>query len=232
MKFNIPLTVQRPGETTDQWLARDAQAKKAKEDWHAGKAMRELLGHGAEPEPDWNTWNPLFSTSTLSPFKPLQTPPPWLQDRLPPPITWRPPQPIEVSPPGTPPEFPWWQAPATTPNPIFSEAAPAQPTVVYPDGQVEVLALRPKDVWTGLKKGGEMVLENGRWVVRVGSKVLGPVGAAGAVKDLYDFSQWVNDKLPDIEPNPPKTKYDPFTNQVLWEQPGGYWTPSPPPWNG
>jgi hypothetical protein len=112
---------------------------------------------------------------------------------------------------------------------VFAPDAPAAPLVVTPQGNVETLALRPQDVWKGLKAGAKIVLENGRYIVRVGDAILGPVGVAGDIYSLYQFGNWVNSQLPKIESNPPRTQYDFSTNQLLWQQPGGGWEPYPPP---
>ncbi len=73
-----------------------------------------------------------------------------------------------------------------------------------------------------------MVWENGRWGIKIGIKFLGPVGAIGGIKDVYDFTQWLDKKIPDGAVKPPRMRYEISTNQLLWEQPGGSWTPYPP----
>ena len=173
MKFVDPIITKRYDETPEQWYERMAHAQKAKRNWEQARSINATLGLPGPPEPDWNNWSPLPTVQTWSPAKPLEQPLPWMRDRLPLPVTWKPVVPVQPTPPGQPPTFDWWRPPPMMPsdaNPIFTDVAPAQPTVVYPDGRVEDLALRPRDVWTGLKKGAEIVMQNRRWVVHAGEQ--------------------------------------------------------------
>lgn len=43
---------------------------------------------------------------------------------------------------------------------------------------------------------------------------------------MYHFWNWINENHP--APQPVRVQYDELANQLLYEQPGGYWTPTPP----
>lgn len=197
--------------------------EKAKSLWESAEENNGVLGLPSIPEPDWSKWSATPAEQTLSPALPLE-PPPWLLPSMNPAMAWIPPTPAVPLPVGQGPVFDM----SGQPTSLSSDTAPAQPTVFYPSGNTETLALRPKDVVNGLKKGAEVLWENGRFGLKLGSKFLGPIGALGTIKDVYDFSQWLNKKLPDGTVKAPNTRYDLASNQLLWEQPGGTWTPYPP----
>ena len=206
----------------------------------ASTEVNTALGRAPEAEPNWSEWYPVPATDTLSPSLPLTQLPPFridpndlrpYQGPIPfapqPPAQFPPiPPPILASPvpAGTSPIFDF----SSQPSSIFDQDTPAQPVVLYPDGRTEVLALRPTEVIKGLKEGAKFVKEHGKWVVRVGSKVLGPIGVAGTIKDIYDFNQWVNENAPPEQPRF-ESKYDLMSNTVLYRHPGDYWLPTPPP---
>lgn len=197
--------------------------EKAKTLWESAQENNGVLGLQSIPEPDWSKWDATPAQQTLSPALPLD-PPPWLLPRMNPAMTWISPTPAEPLAAGQGPVFDM----SGQPTSLLGDGAPAQPTVFYPNGNTETLALRAKDVFNALKQGGEMLWENSRWTIKLGGTLLGPIGALGTIKDVYDFSQWLNKKIPDGTVKPPKTRYDLASNQLLWEQPGGSWTPYPP----
>lgn len=202
--------------------------EKAKSLLESAQENNGVLGLPSIPEPDWTKWNPTPAEQTLSPALPLE-PPPWLLPSMNPAMAWIPPTPAEPLPAGQGPVFDM----SGQPTSLLGDAAPAQPTVFYPSGNTETLALRPTDVFNGLKKGGEILMDNGRFALKLGAKILGPIGVLGTIKDVYDFSQWVNKQIPDGTVKAPNTRYDLASNQLLWEQPGGTWTPYPPStWTG
>lgn len=222
-------TRQRPNESSEEYIRRDTAAKKAKAQWDQSFLLNEYLGVPRPPEPDWNDWNPEPSINTLSPSMPLEEAqlPPWMRFRLPEDRPWEPPKLATPLPSGVSPLFDL----NSQPESLFDDDAPAQPVVVYPDNRVEILALRPKDVVRGLQQGAEFAYEKRRWVLKAGSKVLGPIGWIGSAKDVYDFFQWADKHgvfSNKSDPKLPSIRYDLNRMTILYEHPGGYWREYPP----
>ncbi len=223
MEFYKEFTRKRPNESSDEYIRRDTAAKKAKAQWDQSFLIEKELGLPLPPEPDWNDWNPEPSINTLSPSMPLEEAqlPQWMRFRLPDDKPWEPPRLAAPLPPGVSPLFDL----ASQPESLFDDAAPAQPVVVYGGGRVEKLGLRGKDIVRGLQRGAEFVKENGRWVLKQGGRVLGPIGWLGTAKDMYDFYQWADKKgvfsnTSTSDPKLPSTKFDLNNNRVLYLHPG------------
>ena len=84
-----------------------------------------------------------------------------------------------------------------------------------------------------LKRGAKMVREKGRYVLKAGSKVLGPIGAIGTTKDVFDFIVWLKDKGAfNSAHSTPTTHYNPSTGLFEYNWGNGTITFEPPrQWN-
>lgn len=93
------------------------------------------------------------------------------------------------------------------------------------------LPMEAKQVATHLKRGAELVVKNGRWVVQAGKHVLGPVGYAGAAYDAYQFIMWANEHREQFKGTViPKGRYEFSSNQYLFKWPDGSVTTAPKNW--
>lgn len=82
------------------------------------------------------------------------------------------------------------------------------------------LTMTAEGVAGALKRGAEMVYENGKAIVKMGSRVLGPVGFAGNMWDLYQVLRWLsNQEIP--QSKLPKGAYSPYSNAIEYTWPDG-----------
>jgi hypothetical protein len=76
------------------------------------------------------------------------------------------------------------------------------------------LPMEAKSVAGYLKRGADIVRHGGKFVVKAGKRVPGPVGYLGDAKDLWDFIQWVNDLDSAPRGRIPGAAYQPASNSI------------------
>lgn len=82
------------------------------------------------------------------------------------------------------------------------------------------LPLSAKRIGGALMRGGKIVYENRKAIVKAGGRVLGPVGVAGNLWDLYQVLNWLsNQELP--EGTIPTGAYSPHSNAIEYTWPDG-----------